>query len=735
MPLAESHPIRYYPHAVISGAVESTSHDRPMIKNQYATIQWIGGVLAATIFLSAFLVFQIQPLMGRYILPWFGGMPEVWTACMLFFQVFLLGGYAYAHALHRLPMRWQATIHTVLVLAAAATLSVIPDAALKPTPADVPVVRIVWICAICVGAAYFVLTATSPLVQSWFSQALPGRDPYRLYALSNIGSLLALGSFPFVFEPLLSRDATAAVWSWGFYGYAGLAVLCAATLIGIERRRAAAVGNQKTESRGQRAEKGRAADKAQPARRDWVFWLLLPMAASVELLAVTNKVTLDIAVIPFLWVLPLSLYLLSFILCFDHPRWYQRGLFLLLLIAGILGHVWVGRKAMDMHVVTIITIYAVLLFSCCMICHGELYRLRPARGHLTHFYLMVALGGALGGVFVAVAAPLIFKTYHELHLGILATVLCVLMCEKDISPALAKRRPWWVAALCLGGAAGIVLQGQRPVGNQRIVEMSRNFFGVLTILEENPDDPARHKRLMQHGSTFHGLQFIAADKQFLPTSYYSPDSGVGLLLRHWPKDSPRRIGVVGLGVGTIAAYGSEGDLVRFYEINPEVIRMARQYFSYLDDSDADIEVVLGDARLSMTYESPQRYDVLALDAFSSDAIPVHLLTAEAFEVYLSHLAEGGVLAVHISTQHLDLQSVIWKLAEHFKLTGRWIETFPDDAAGAMASDWILLSRDGDILDREIFRRRQSTPYADLDRVPFWTDDHVNLLGILKKKAD
>jgi hypothetical protein len=701
------------------------------MSQHYPKTRYIGGLLAVTIFLSAFLVFQVQPLMGRYLLPWFGGMPEVWTACMLFFQVFLLGGYAYAHALTRLPLRWQAAIHMTLVLLAAATLSVVPDAAMKPRPDEIPVLKIVWICMVCVGAAYFVLTATSPLVQSWFSKALPGRDPYRLYALGNIGSLLALGSFPFVFEPLLSRNATAAVWSWGFYGYTALIVLCGGAIF-LHLRQKAAGRSQKADQKDRKSEDRGSASTG--GRADWLFWLLLPTAASVELLAVTNKVTLDIAVIPFLWVLPLSLYLLSFILCFDHPRWYRRGLFLVLLIAGILGHVWVGRKAMDMHVGLIITIYAVLLFSCCMICHGELYRLRPASRYLTHFYLMIALGGALGGVFVAVAAPLIFKTYHELHLGILATVLCVLLCAKDVSPGLARRRRWWAAALCVAGVGGILLQGQRPGTHQRILEMSRNFFGVLTILEEHSDEPAMTKRLMQHGSTFHGLQFIAPEKRDWPTSYYSPDSGIGLLLRHWPTASPRRIGVVGLGVGTLAAYGTENDVMRFYEINPEVVRLARTYFFYLDDSQAEIEIVPGDARLSMAYEPSQQYDVLALDAFSSDAIPVHLLTVEAFEVYLSHLAEGGVLAVHISTQHLDLQAVIWKLAEYFKLTGRWIENYPDDTTGALASDWMLLSREGDVLEQEVFRRRQSLPDVDLERAPLWTDDHINLLRILKKKS-
>ena len=680
--------------------------------------------MGTTIFVSAFLLFMVQPLLGRYILPWFGGMPEVWTTCMLFFQVFLLAGYAYAHALNRLKLIPQMLIHAALVLAAAVTLSIIPDITMKPTPADAPVVRILWICTVCVGAAYFVLSATSPLIQHWFSQTLPGRNPYRLYALSNIGSLLALAAFPFVFEPLMTRNATAVLWQWGFWGYAGLIAACAIAL-GSQTRTAPVVPAQ--------SPKSTAANTARPAITDRLFWLALPMAASIELLAVTNKVTLDIAVIPFLWVLPLGLYLLSFILCFDHSRWYHRNTFMTLLIFGILAHIWIGRMAGDVHVQLIILIYATLLFSCCMVCHGELYQLRPDSRYLTSYYLLIAAGGALGGVFVAVIAPRIFNLYHELHIGLLAAVLFILLCQKNISPSLAKRRPWLAAALCIAGIGGIFLQDHRPTQNQRPIENTRNFFGVLTTLEESPDDPALHKRLMQHGTTYHGLQFQADDKRRLPTAYYAPDSGIGLLLREGLTAPPRRIGSVGLGVGTIAAYGQPGDTVRFYEINPEVERMARQYFTYLADSAATVEVVLGDARLSMEYEQPQHYDVLALDAFSSDAIPVHLLTVEAFEIYLSHLAPDGVLAVHISTQHLDLQSVIWKLAEHFNLKSRWIESYESTTTGALSSDWILLSRTGTVLDQPVFRTRQSAPYANLPNTPLWTDDHINVLKILKTK--
>lgn len=693
------------------------------------TTRCVGGVLAGTIFAAAFLLFGVQPLLGRYILPWFGGTPEVWTACMLFFQVFLLAGYAYAHLLGRLSLRWQVAIHIVLTGVAAVTLAIVPGAALKPVPDDVPVVKILWICAVCVGAAYFVLSATSPLAQSWFSRALPGRNPYRLYALSNAGSLLALASFPFVFEPLMARDAMAALWEWGFWGYAGLVVICGVILFCIKTEDR----GRKLGDRGQESEVRRQETEVRAVTgRDRFFWLALPMAASVLLLAVTNKITLDIAVIPFLWVLPLGLYLLSFILCFEHPRWYHRGVYLSLLVAAMLGHVWVGRKSDELGVGVIIAVYALLLLSGCMVCHGEVYRLRPAARRLTGFYLMIALGGAAGGVFVAVIAPRIFTLYHELHFGLLAIVLLALLCRTDVPVALARRRPYWAAALCAAGAAGVFLQAQRVLPDETVLENARNFFGVLTVVEEKPADTALHKRLMQHGTTYHGLQFLDADKRRLPTAYYSPNSGIGLVLRDRAKGG-QRIGVVGLGVGTIAAYGLPGDAICFYEINPEIERLARKYFTYLADSEALVEVVLGDARLTMDCQSPKKYDVLALDAFSSDAVPVHLLTVEAFEIYLRHLKPDGILAVHISTRHLDLQSVVWKLAEHLGLHSRWIESYEQSRTGALSSDWILLSRNESPLTTPALVARSSSPYADLARVPLWTDDHINLLKVLKKR--
>jgi hypothetical protein len=681
-------------------------------------------VLALTIFLGAFLLFQVQPLIGRYLLPWFGGSPEVWTTCMLFFQVFLLAGYAYAHFLIRLKQtRLQTILHIGLLAAALLFLPVLPNDAFKPTANDNPIVKILLICTLTVGLPYLLLSATSPLIQVWFGRVFPQGNPYRLYALSNTGSLLALVSFPFIFEPFLTRAQTVYAWSGAF---AVFAAMCAVS--------AMLAGKTTVELRPPYTPAGSEAEPTEDASgagSRWL-WLALPAAGSVELLAVTNKITQDIAVIPFLWVLPLSLYLLSFIICFEQQRWYQRRIFVPLFILGIAGVIYVRLYEEYLGVYKLVGIYVFMLFSCCMVCHGELYRLRPAARYLTGYYLMIAAGGALGGFFVAVICPLIFKVYIELYLGLLACACFLLLVDRDVSAAHANRRPFWIAALLTVGLCGIFFMGRRTTDNQRAISHARNFFGVLTIWEEAWDDSENHKLLMQHGTTFHGLQFQSPEKKDIPTAYYSPDSGIGLTLRNLPKQDNRRIGIVGLGVGTIAIYGHPADTIRFYEINPQVEQMAKKYFTYLKDSPSDIEIVLGDARLSMEHELPQNYDVLVLDAFSSDSVPVHLLTAEAMEIYLRHLAPDGVLAFHISTMHLDLNSVVWKLAEHSGLQTAWIEGYEDEESGALASDWILLARDDRFLGTEAIRKNATPSSQRRKDVLLWTDDHINLLEILKK---
>lgn len=680
---------------------------------------------AAAVFTGAFLLFQIQPLFGRFLTPWFGGTPEVWTACMLFFQLLLLAGYAYSHILSRLPARTQALVHLLLLTAAVLlAFRIIPPAYLKPTPEKSPITQILWICLVCIGLPYFILSTTGPLLQSWICRLNPGIIPYRLYALSNAGSLLALLSYPFLFETFLTRKQQAEFWSFLFLFYAFFCAVCAIKV--FQRPDASPISQP---------EKSPSNQKKTIKFLTYFLWITLPATSSALLLAVTEKITQDIAVVPFLWILPLVIYLLSFIICFDSPKWYKRPLFLSLFILSILGIILariIEEKGADIAV--IIGLYTFLLFCCCMVCHGELYSLRPHPRYLTAYYLLIAAGGALGGIFVSVLAPLIFKTYVELHLTVLLAVILVVLTDRQY--ILGNRRKFaYIAALTAVGLAGIFLIGRRTTQNQRAIDHARNFFGVLTVWEDDWDDPLLHKRLLQHGTTFHGLQFQHPDKRHLPTAYYGFNSGIGLLIRSEPTHPPRRIGVIGLGVGTIAYYGREGDVIRFYEINPDVERLARKYFTYLSDSKADIQIVFGDGRLSLENEPPQNFDILVLDAFSSDAVPVHLLTAQAMEIYLKHLKPEGVLAFHLSSVHLDLVQVVRRLAEHFHLHCLWLETYEDSQMGALSSDWVLLSGSRQSLDKPLLVSAASpfdTPAVSID---LWTDDHIHLLQILKHPAD
>ncbi len=678
-------------------------------------------IFAPAVFLGAFLLFQVQPLIGKYILPWFGGSPEVWTTCMLFFQVFLLGGYAYAHFIARyLKPRTQAIVHVVFIVAALAMLPIIPSAGWKPQGADLPTLRILLLLSACIGLPYFVLSATGPLMQNWFHRTNPAASPYRLYSLSNAGSLLALISYPFIIEPAFSRATQANIWSWSLGAFAVFAGVCAMRLWKSKSIDVPSKSRQTNLS------------EQPPKLGTRLLWLALPAGASVELLAVTNKICQDVAVIPFLWILPLCIYLLSFIICFHHERWYVRPVFLGLFILSIITVALVRAWNVDLSVIQQIIMYSAVLFACCMVCHGELYRLRPAPHRLTGYYLMIATGGAIGGVFVAVIAPLVFNTYLELHLGLLACCLFVLLADEKSVLRRGSRRWVWTGLIVAVGVAAIFAEGHRGDANKIAVSNTRNFFGVLTVWENDRNDPTKHRFVLQHGTTFHGLQFVAGTKRHKPTAYYGPTGGGGLALRFFQRQENRHIGVVGLGVGTIAAYGKKGDRIRFYEINPDVEHVARTRFSYLNDCQADVDVIMGDARLSMEAEPAQNFDLLILDAFSSDAVPVHLLTVEAFEIFLRHLKSDGVIAMHVSTVHLDLQSVIWKMARHLNLKTAWIQNDENEAEGIFASDWIILTRDGSFINQKVIQAAATAPRSDFDRIDLWTDEHINLFQILKR---
>jgi len=637
---------------------------------------------ALTIFLSAFLLFQVQPLMGKWILPWFGGGPAVWTVCLLFFQTVLLAGYGYAHLVRtRLGERGQALVHAAVIVGAVLLLPIAPSAGWKPDGAEEPTWRVLGVLGASVGLPYFALSATSPLLQAWFSAARPGASPYRLYALSNAGSLLALASYPFLIEPALRLRSQAAVWSAGFAAFAAL-----------------------------------------------------PACGSVLLLAITNQVCADVGVLPFLWVLPLGLYLVSFILSFHSERIYQRAVFWPLLVLAAPAVLWLLHENVDVDLLWQVVGYGSALFVCCMVCHGELARLKPSPRHLTSFYLTASAGGALGGLLVALVAPLVFDAYFELHVGLWACfALAVAAFWRERAPHRRWRR--WAAVLFGIGnlavlaavATGLAFDVHRQGGGA--LSTSRSFYGILRVTENEDFTNEGVYYSLRHGSILHGCQYVSEPLRFQPTTYYGETSGVGLALLNRRCGEPMNVGVVGLGVGTLAAYGQPGDTYRFYEINPEVRRLATTWFTYLADSAAECEVVMGDARLSLEREAPQGYDVLALDAFTGDAIPLHLLTAEAFEIYRRHLKPDGVLAVHISNRFLDLEPVVLALAERFGMAAAVIDIDEEEREELSTSTWVLVTADREFLECPAIQDAAAEPGPIVSRL--WTDDFSDLFNILK----
>lgn len=916
---------------------------------------------ALTIFLSAFLLFQVQPLVGRFILPWFGGTPAVWNTCMLFFQILLLGGYTYAHVLvSKMTRKQQGLVHLCMLALALVALATVfpPDASWKPRPDDNPIVRIMLLLGFCIGVPYLMISSTGPLLQDWFAHSHPGVSPYRLYSLSNIGSLLALITYPFLFEPYLELQTQARLWAAGYAIFAAVCGVCAWKLLKEDETPAKenpfAAKLAQAKKAAQTAAGVEPVAEGRPSVMDMALWLALPACGSAALLATTNQLCQDVAVVPFLWVLPLSLYLLSFIICFDNQEWYARSWFVVALALAVFAgtvvlKAGVSLKDFSFHLeesslfswmeawgetrpfswfvngenfeidslVMQVVVYCFVLFSCCMCCHGELVHMKPSSKYLTLFYLMVSLGGALGGMFVAVGAPLLFNGFWEypvcllaccglmaavifrdflngwktglgmLELGALTSLVCltallalapgglkllegelakksVMMFEEGtktyeyfftdagrlmqlafwIVPQLVACGWTWLAmyrdgknytfmnvAITLGslifalglaqvmvamlastinGAAplvprffawgwnneeevmaqvfrGTLFMGLAGLGvwvaieYQRMnlaavtagflaavaivgfgklsyeladfvvetdasaIAMTRNFYGVLRILDNDPENPDAdwHKYTLMHGRITHGFQYTNPKKQDMHTSYYGPESAIGIACEYHPQRLKRqqvRIGVIGLGTGTMATYAERGDYIRFYDINQAVVDMCDQYFTYRQNATkrgADVDVFMGDARIVMERQidngEAQKFDILVVDAFSSDAIPVHLLTEECCKIYWKHLKEDGILAVHISNRYLDLKPVVRSLAKNDGKEAVWVDNDGDDSIGVDGSSWILVTSNKEFLATPELRNvvakwdKNGTP-RELIR---WTDDFSSIWPILQ----
>jgi hypothetical protein len=781
---------------------------------------WLAVNFAATIFVSAFLLFQVQPLVSKYILPWFGGTAAVWTTCMLFFQTLLFCGYAYAHVSQKwLAPRIQVLVHLVLIAVALLSLNIVPDNKWKPTGEENPVGQILLLLAISVGLPYFVLSSTGPLIQAWFARSFPGRVPYRLYALSNIGSLLALLSYPFWFERQFEVKTQAVIWSAGFILYGAL---CGYAAVSVWL----ASGNEESSADTRLTEASPVAHVIEPQKLPEAsvgtdpsktnlpnglrvtLWLILPFFASVGLLAVTNHVSIDVTPMPFLWVAPLSLYLLSFIVAFDHPRWYRPLAFVAftLLMIYIVGMVYASDQSkidvkrtgipgeiarhtaraynaiakfsggkegslvnVDKPQIGFLA-YAGLnfaaLFGICMLCHGELVRLRPEPKHLTAFYLMIAAGGALGGLFAIFVAPQIFVTYYEWNMTMVGGyLLAIALLLREIwrfsqrkHSAMVMANLIWIIPLLAGptlaaGYLGVRDLGsylRRPDNEDQVVQLQvRNFFGTLRIEE----DKAEGYRLLYHGRITHGLQFTDPDHRFMATTYYAPESGVARAIgfyRQSDKVKNTQVGAVGLGTGTLAAFigtspDDPRDSICFYEINPNVVAISEpgDWFTYLRDCKArggKYRIAMGDARLSLEREEPQHYHALVLDAFSGDAIPIHLLTKESAEIYLKHLAnakddgEDGALIVHITNRYLDLEPVVEGLAREFNLGCAYISNGngPDET---YSSDWMILTKNKQLLAElepyKVAPRVERDPPEEPREPILWTDGKNNLFDVLK----
>jgi spermidine synthase len=701
-------------------------------------------LFALAIFLASFLLFLIEPIAAKRLLPLLGGSAAIWTTCLVFFQTTLLFGYLCAHLLAtRLRERAQVFVYICLLAACLAqtSLNLHPD--LQASTIH-PIISVFKLLSALIGLPFLALSATNPLLQAWYargiastradatsrSSAEPTGAPYRLFALSNFGSLLALVTYPWLVEPHLSLRAQSISWLAGFAVFA----LACAGIAWLKLRSHPASPSASTASAVNRSW------GSQVSIRNRVFWLALPACGAVLLCAMTNHITENIAAIPLLWIVPLIMYLLSFVVAFSRGTWlpavFRRTVPVLevsiarLLLLGLtavslisIGYL-LTDTSIDVPLRVSVLFYCVTLFITCLFCHAELHRLRPEAAQATSYYLAIAGGGALGSIFVGITAPIAFSGNYELGCGLLFTAILML------AVTWSRGIGWRVAGMGLAAGMAAVLFLQVRHDRADTIVQIRNFYGTLRVTQQIEAPQTGYTRILHHGTIEHGTQIFTDELRATPTTYYARDSGVGLALDLCCGARPRRVGVIGLGAGTLAAYGRKGDIFSFYDINPLVERIARNSFSYLRESAATVEVVPGDARLSMGGQDSQQYDVIVVDAFSGDAIPVHLLTSQAIEIYLRHLSPDGIIAFHVSNQFLNLVPVVKQQADHAGLQAALITSDDDDDTGEYAADWVLVTKNKALLAQKQFADCESAITAK-PGLRLWTDDYNSVLPLLR----
>jgi hypothetical protein len=672
-------------------------------------------LFSCAVFLASFLLFLVEPMAAKQLLPILGGSAAVWITCLVFFQTALLCAYLYAHWLTQSSRTSHWTLHLSLLLLAAASAilwtlrGIDSGSAIGP---EHPILAIFAALGISIGLPFLMLGATSPLLQVWLSRIETRGIPYRLFALSNLASLLALGLYPTLIEPHFTLQAQRLLWCCGFAVFALVSGI-------LTWKTRSATQSSPASNQEQEAEIPPA-----PVLHK-LLWLFLPMAASMQLSAVTSHLTENIAAIPLLWILPLAVYLITLILAFQFPRLLPRWIMtrLLVVLLASLAY-WISKPDGSLPMRISIFFFLGELLVACQFCHSEAYALRPKRAsETTLFYLLFAAGGALGSFLIGIASPMIFSFNYDLSLSFFATALLALAVTW---PSGWQHRLLWSTASILMLSLVFVLHSAYQRNTPVAV---RNFYGGLRV-KQTAAYPGAIIRTLTNGTIQHGTQIFSDELRKTPTTYYAEDSGVGLAMRWCCQGHARNIGVVGLGAGTLAAYGKPGDRIRFYEINPAVEPIAKNLFTYIRDSGAQISFIEGDARTSLAHEQPQNFDVLVIDAFSGDAIPLHLLTTQALELYKKHLASGGILAFHISNQHVDLEPEVAQLAKAAGMKAMRVSSPLNDELGEFSATWVLLTNSPTFFSvPEVFNEAQKP--SEYPKVRVWTDDYSSLLPILR----